>query len=450
MKMSDFLERVSEASKQSILLKLSIIGVLALVLLIPTAMISDLIRERESTKHEAVEDICSKWGGEQTISGPILSIPYVTAVTNSRTGKTTVNRETVYLLPDQFNVDGVSSTETRYRGIYKAILYNTNLELTGQFDLNQLNIPSSVQQEHLDFTKAVLMMGVNDMKGIRQKVQGTFSDTNLELGSGLPTSDIFRSGLQSKIPLDYEKKIIPFKFSLNLNGSRQLNFLPMGKNTHITLKSNWSAPSFCGEFLPVSRDISDTGFKAEWQVQDLNRSFPQAWVGDRCDIHKMKFGVSFYDEVDVYQQSNRTIKYSMMFIIFTFAALFLSEVLCGFSVHPIQYLFIGCAIVMFYALLISFSEHILFDISYLVASISVLVLISGYVKALFKKLQYVLTIFIVLTVLYSFLYLLLQMSDYALLSGTVGLFGLLAVLMFVTRNINWYSVKINQTKSATL
>jgi len=440
--MSDFLERVSEASKQSILLKLSIIGVLALLLLIPTAMISDLIRERESTKHDAVEDICNKWGGAQTISGPVLGIPYVTVITNPRTGKSTRNSETVYLLPDQLNINGKSSTETRYRGIYKAILYNTQLDLTGQFDLNQLNTPSSVQLESLDFSKTVLFMGINDMKGIRQKVQGTFGDTNLELGSGLPTSDLFRSGLQAKTPLNSEKKVIPFKFSLNLNGSRQLDFLPMGKNTHIQLNSNWSAPSFSGEFLPVTREVSNTGFSAEWQVQDLNRSFPQAWIGSRNCITPMKFGVNFYDEVDVYQKSNRTIKYAMMFIIFTFAALFLSEVLCGFSVHPIQYLFIGGAIVMFYALLISFSEHISFDISYLVASISVLILISGYVKALFKKLQYALTISGVLIVLYSFLYLLLQMSDYALLSGTVGLFGLLAILMFVTRNINWYSVKI--------
>ena len=212
------------------------------------------------------------------------------------------------------------------------------------------------------------------------------------------------------------------------------------------MSSNWADPSFNGEFLPETRLITNDGFTSKWQVQDLNRSFPQVWIGTRCDIDKMKFGVSFYDQIDVYQQSYRTIKYAIMFIIFTFAALFLSEIICGFSVHPIQYLFIGCGIVMFYALLISFSEHITFDISYAVSSASVLLLLSGYVKALFKKVQYVMTITGVLTGLYSFLYFLLQMSDYALLSGTIGLFALLGILMFLTRNINWYSAKITPVK----
>ena len=199
--MSDLFNKVTTATQQSILVKLVVIGVLALLLLIPTAMVSDLVNERESTKQEAVDDICSKWGGSQTISGPVISIPYIVTAKNPRTGEQTTNHNTVHLLPEELKIDGESITETRYRGIYKAILYNTQLSITGYFDLDSLHTLSNIQLEHLDFANAVISMGISDMKGIRQKVQGNIGNEAINLGPGLPSKDIFQSGIQSKLPL---------------------------------------------------------------------------------------------------------------------------------------------------------------------------------------------------------------------------------------------------------
>lgn len=445
--MSDFFEKMSRKVRESILMKLMVIGIMTIMLLVPTSMVESLISERQWTKQQAIDEISSNWGEAQTVTGPILSIPYSVISKNSRTGEVSKIKHLVHLLPTKLQIDGKSITKSRYRGIYNAVVYTAGLAMTGHFDFSELANLTDVPLDDLEYDKAVLSLGINDLKGLQERVTGKIGTKDYELKSGVASKHLFRSGINTKLNLTKAIKSLPFSFDMELNGSKQLMFLPLGKDTNVKMISNWANPSFGGSFLPRQRDITEKGFTANWKVQDLNREYPQIWTDNDYRIDCEKFGVTFIEPINVYQQSTRTIKYAVMFIIFTFAALFLCEVLCKFSVHPIQYLFIGCAIVMFYALLISLSEHINFDVSYFIASIGVLAMVSGYVKALFGKLKFVLTIFSVLTVLYGYLYLLLQMSDYALVSGTIGLFALLGVLMYLTRNINWYSLKM-ETKPA--
>ena len=204
------------------------------------------------------------------------------------------------------------------------------------------------------------------------------------------------------------------------------------------------SPSFDGAFLPVSRKISHQGFEAEWKVLDLNRNFPQAWSGSNQNINSSAFGLRLFIAGNIYQQAMRSAKYALLFIVFTFAAIFFSEVANRIIIHPIQYLLIGLTITMFYILLISLSEHLSFGLSYLLACVAVISLIIGYVKCIFNRRDLAATIGVIMIILYVYLYILLQLEDYALLLGAIGLFTVLALIMFKTRKINWYSLKLQE------
>ncbi|MBL7891282.1 MAG: cell envelope integrity protein CreD [Bacteroidia bacterium] len=448
MEKSSFFERLNNWAKRSVTLKLISIGVLILILLIPTSMLTSLIYERQGLRDSAIDEVSSKWGNAQTFGGPVLSIPYTTIIKDDKGQSETVIRY-AHFLPDQIKITGVVTPEKRYRGIYVVVLYSTKLHVTGKFsypDIKALNIPES---SYL-FNDASISLGIPDMKGINEAITFKMNDTSYSFNPGLPTHDIFTSGASFGFEL-LKQGTYTFDFDVNLNGSTSLNFLPFGKETTVSLHSNWDSPKFEGAFLPDTREISTQGFTADWKVLQLNRNYPQQGLGSfispatneyqtPSDYSMASFGVRLLLPIDEYQKAMRSVKYCIMFIIITFLTFFFVEVLNKKRIHPIQYLLVGFAVCLFYVLLLSISEHLKFDSAYLIGCVSILVLITFYAKNVFKNNKLTAIFSALLALLYGFFYSLMQLEDYSLLLGSLGLFIILGTIMYLTRKVDWYGI----------
>ncbi|MCF8069709.1 MAG: cell envelope integrity protein CreD [Desulfobacterales bacterium] len=433
------MKAVSGAIKNSVSFKILSIFILILILLIPSSMVQSLIREREYRSRDVISEISSKWGRSQTLAGPVISIPYKKYF-EDKNGEKTFSIRYMHLLPDDIHIKAELNPEIRYRGIYKAALYNGNIELSGSFpfpDYEKMNIPD----ENIIWESTSISIGISDMRGIKDQIGATFNESKIMMNPGVDTNDVISSGISSRIVIQKQSSKFPFKFMINLNGSQEINFVPVGKETNVSISSTWQDPSFSGEYLPVERSIGEDGFTARWKVLHLNRSFPQFWIGNQYQLAKSAFGVKLFIPVDIYQKSMRTAKYALMFIVFTFMAFFISEVMNRFRVHPIQYLLIGFSIIIFYALLISISEHLNFGGAYFISSISIVGLITGYAGSILKNTKMAVMVGGVMVVLYSYLYTLLQLKDYALLMGSIGLFVVLGLIMYMTRKIDWYNFR---------
>jgi inner membrane protein len=439
---------IKETAKRvgnSVTFKLVTICALILVLLVPTSMVTSLIHERKGRKQGVIDEINYKWGKAQTVTGPVITVPYLKHI-EGKDGKTSTVTRYIHILPDTVDIKSQINPEVRYRSIYKAILYNTTLTIDGIFPrvpLKDLRIPS----ENIEWSGAFISLGITDMRGIKDRIEATFDGTQLSMEPGVETADVIKSGVSADIRLDNTNKSYPFHLALNLNGSRQIHFAPVGKVTTVIADSSWKDPSFGGAFLPIERKVNDQGFSAKWKVLHLNRNYPQHWKGGGHDLCQSTFGVKLFSPVDIYQKSIRTAKYALMFIVFTFLAFLLSEFMDRLRVHPVQYLLIGLAIIIFYTLLLSISEQINFGVAYLISAGAVISLITGYAKAILKKRVVTLMVGGILVILYAYLYILLQLEDYALLMGSIGLFIVLAVIMYLTRKIDWYTSPQETKKS---
>jgi inner membrane protein len=430
------IDRLSQWSRNSVTLKLFTVGFLILLLLIPAQMIKGLVREREGRRAEAVREISSIWAGRQTVSGPVLSVPVRRTVreANGRTYQTTTN---AVFLPDALTVDGNVSTESRYRGIYKITVYNSELTLSGSFPATDFG-GWGVADGDILWDAASVSLGISDLRGVKEDLSITWNGAPKPLDPGIEGAAVLGSGVEARVPLA-QGKPAAFSLRLALKGSEALYFLPLGKTTAVKLHSPWPDPSFKGAFLPESRKISGAGFDAEWKVLHLNRPFPQRWLDTVPSLSEWNFGVELLSPVDQYDLTERSIKYAVLFIFLTFLVFFFIEFLKDKRLHPIQYLLVGAAITIFYLLLLSLSEHMAFWLAYVVASVAVVALIGGYTKGVFDQKRLTALVTATLVLLYGFLYTLLQLEDYALLIGSVGLFATLAVVMYLTRKINWYA-----------
>jgi inner membrane protein len=459
-----FFERFNNWVKSSVMLKLITIGILILLLMIPASMLQSLVNERQSTRDVAVDEITSKWGSNQTIGGAVITIPY-TVIQEDEKGKKSTVIEYAHFLPENLNITGTLTPEKRQRGIYVVMLYNAQLQMKGFFkkpNTDLLKIP----KERFMFSEAFISIGLTDMKGIKKAIRLKINGKDLELNPGIESNDLFASGVSSLINL--EDETINFEAQINLNGSKRIDFLPFGKSTKVTIESSWGTPSFVGASLPDDRQVSDKGFKAIWNELHLNRNYPQQGTGNFVGIAannsenydqnravvaypdgvaaapnvvgelESSFGVKLLLPVDEYQKTMRSTKYNLMFIVITFIAFFFVEILNRKRLHPIQYLLVGFAICLFYVLLLAISEHLSFNWAYLIGCITILTLIIFYTQSVFKNIRITLIFNGILALLYGFFYSLLQLEDYSLLLGSVGLLIILAVVMYLTRNIDWY------------
>jgi len=424
--------------KNSIGLRLAIIAFMSLLLLIPAVLIQVLINERQERRNEAIHEVFSKWGNNQTVAGPVVSIPYDVPV-KTEEGELAYTTNYAHLLPDNLKINAEVYPEKRYRGIYEVVLYTAKLTFQGTLrpdKISTLNIP----EKDLRWAEAIITIGISDLRGIQELVQLNWNSRELLMDPGIETKDIFSSGISTKIEITDKQTECRFSTHITLNGSGSLLFIPLGIETEVKCSSGWNNPSFTGNFLPDSRIVNDDGFEAQWKILHLNRNFPQRWTGTNYNFSSSDFGVDFLIPVDDYQKTMRTAKYAIMFITFTFLSFFLIELLGRKVIHPIQYLLIGFSLLVFYTLLLAFSEHITFNFAYILAGAANILLISAYTRSVLKNNLQTLIILGILLILYGYLYVVLQLQDYALLMGSIGLFIVLALLMFLTRKIDWFSI----------
>ncbi len=433
--------------KNNIYLKVGAIVIITLLLLIPTSLIKDLIIEREVTQRAAIREVSLKWAGEQKIAGPFISIPYHKYVRDfskkDSTEKPVQTTEYIHILPTRLKISGSIDPEKRYRGIYEIVVYNSKFEITGTFDKIDFGTFDIPKKEIL-FDKAEFIIGIDDLRGIEKQIELSWNNINIPFNPGVSSNDVIISGINALITInpDYNSTY-DFRLEINLKGSQLLYFTPVGKVTDINISSEWNNPSFNGAFLPDSREVSAYGFKANWNVLHLYRNYPQSWIGRKHSISDSSFGVDLLLPVDNYQKSYRSIRYAILFIGFTFLAFFFIEVLNNKLIHPIQYILVGIALVVFHTLLLSISEHIKYNFAFIVSAISTLLMISGYVRAFLKSGKLAILVSGILAVLYTFIFVIIQLQDYALLIGSIGLFIILGFVMYLSRKIDWFNLNLN-------
>ena len=428
--------------KDSIVIRIIVSTVIILLLIIPLTMIQSLITERQKYRQTVVKEISQSWADSQIVAGPILSI-----VNNqweeNREGKKILRKNRYYLLPENLDIKSEVYPEKRYRGIYEVIIYRTDIKISGSFDLNNLqkvkyeNLIQNPKEEYVSFN-------ITDLKGIEDTILLKWNGEVKEVNPGLRDREIFKNGFFSDVEIGNGIKKYNFELTLHLKGSENLQFIPIGKITEVHMSSDWSNPSFTGEFLPSSRNLSSNGFSSEWKINQFNRNYPQEWYNVTYDLYPSSFGVKLLIPVDEYQKTMRTSKYGILIILLTFVSFFLIEIFNKKPLHPIQYLLIGLSQIIFYSLLLALSEYMLFEYSYLISSMLVIGLISFYTKNIYSKTSLGISIGGMLILFYGFMYTILQLQDYSLLLGNLALFIILACIMFLTRKINWYEVLSNR------
>lgn len=434
-----FFEKHNHQIQSSITIKLIVTGVLFLIMLIPVSMVKSLIHERESRREKTIQEVSSKWGESQTITGPVLSIPYKSYY-KDKNDKVIETISYSHFLPNELNIEGKINPEIRYRGIYEVIVYKSDLIFKGSF-LSPDFVDWNVNDKDIMWKDTFISIGIPDMRGIEDYIELKCNNEVFPLNPGIETKDVIESGISARYPIKNKSNAIKFSFNMKLNGSKLMYFVPLGRETKVKLSSDWNTPSFDGAFLPDTRDVSDKGFTADWKVLHLNRNYPQKWLGSSFNVISSAFGVKLLIPVDQYQKSMRTAKYASMFISLTFLIFFFVEILNKKRIHPVQYILVGLALCIFFTLLLSISEHISFDLSYIISSLAVVLLISGYSKSIFKNNPLTVLMAGVLIILYGFIYTILQLEDYALLLGSIGLFIVITIVMYLSRKIDWYALE---------
>ncbi len=441
--------------REGVMWQIATIGLLIVGLLVPLMMISGVITERQNHKDEVTNQIATTWGSDQLVIGPILAVPYKKVVSSEDSaGKkhTQTSIETAYLLPKKYSVKSNLKSEVRYRGIYKSVVYTSNFAGSGEFDLRELRDirELKIPVENFVWEDAFVLVNIPQPKTIQTAPDLQWNGKGVEVFPGTHNSSLFDFGLYSPVSCKPDTQVVPFSIKLSLKGSNSFSLVPIGKQNSLEIASDWDTPSFTGSISPTSREISKQGFTALWQVPYFARKYSQTFdstmIGannPRTMLEDSKVGVDLIVPIDFYRQSDRATKYGILFLVLTFSTYFLIGIIGKFRVHPFQYLLVGCALCLFYLLLVALAELIGFNWAYLNASLSVVISITLYSRAILaKKGHFQLVVAGLLSVLYAYLFILLQLEDYSLLFGAIGLFAVLTAIMYVTRNIDWYNTQV--------
>lgn len=423
-----------EQAPKSYGFKLLILGVMALILFLGTFLVRSLISERQDHRSSAVHFFESSWGKEQTISGPFLSIPY--RVRNNE-GKTLI--QYAYLMPKLVKLDCEVAAEQRSKGIYDVQLYKAHQTYEGSFDLSELNNVSLPSNDFL-WEKSSICFGFSDASAFDKLDLLKVNGQSMELAPGLPSKDVMENGFSTNISLQGISSFT-FQAKMSVRGTERISFIPVGKTSDISVRSNWASPDFFGKNIPEKKpETGDTGFSGNWKLQHLNRSFPQSWAGKAYDIQEDAVGVGLMNPVDNYVQSERIVKYALLVIGLVFTIFFFMEMLNGRAIHPLQYLLVGFALSLFYSLMVALSEHLAFVAAYWIAAGMTILLIALYLKSVLGEMKLALFSGLSITAIYGFMYMLLLQEDYALLIGNIGLFVVLAMVMYFSRKVQWGKV----------
>lgn len=426
------------------LIELVILAALAGGLMIALAMIRSVIEERAQRAGSVRAEIASSWGQNQTIGGPVLIVPFRIRYLDAQ-GRPQVVINKARFLPERLVTRGAVLPELRHRGIFETVLYRADLKIEGVFQRPDFS-GWEVAPDDILWSEAVLTIGITDLRGLRGNPVLRWNDSAVPFSGGSADPRLWPAGLTAHVALPAPQSGVeryPFAIDVRVNGSEAVSFLPLGGETIVELSSPWSAPSFGGAFLPESRAVNASGFTARWSISSLARSYPQKLRdGDEYNnalpaIGASSFRVGLFAPVGGYQQTERSTKYGALFIVLTFLTFFLYELLSPVTLHPVQYFLVGGALCLFYLLLLSISEQTSFGFAYAIASVATIGLISAYASALLRSRVRVAGLTAVLGLLYGYLYVLLQLEDWALLMGSIGLFLILALVMYTTRKVDW-------------
>lgn len=439
METKDFFQDKQKSINWQITFKVFIVGIIAIALLIPKFMILELISERQTTANLTALDVMEKWSRSQTVRGPVLALPYVERNFDKNGKEISTEIQECYILPKSLNIKGEILPENRKISIYETTVYESDIKVNGHFDIADfydLKIPAN----DVLWEKAKILVSINDLRGITEHISLLWNGATYSFTPGMENHIIGNNGISLTLPnlstTDFPGE---FQFTLHLKGSESLSFAPLGEITEVLLNSTWNDPGFTGNFLPADHSITNEGFTANWKILHFNRNFPQEWKKDEYNVTDADFGVKLVNVADHYQKSSRSAKYAILIILFTFLSFFLNEIITKQKVHPFQYILVGFAVLVFYLLLLSIAEQLGFNLAYLISSVSVIILVLFYTRTFLKTWLNAIIQTLILTFSFGFIFVLMQLETLALLVGSIGLFVVLALTMFFTRKINWYT-----------
>lgn len=429
-------------------IRVIIVGVIAIVMLIPLVMMQGVVDERNGLYSNVLHDIANTWGGQQLLQGPILVVPFIEKHVSKETikdefGKEKVKTKTKYLtmyaihLPKELKIDVDLVEQHRKRGIYKSLVYEADLTLSGSF--NKLDIQSMSDHIHrIDWEKAYLVLGLSDTRAINEVSTLNWNGNDIGYSPGTKVTELLSHGFHASLKgLNAETEQHLFNTKISINGSQGFRFAPFGENTTVDMTSSWPHPSFQGMTLPAHYEITADGFTSSWMIPHLARNYPQTWVYGNENYHLSEFiaGVDLFEPVFLYSKVTRAVKYGILFVGLTFLTFLIFELTTKTRLHYVQYGLIGVALTLFYLVLLSIAEHTAFLTAYVVAATINIGLITIYTGTALKNWIRAGVVFALLSALYAVLYSLLQLEDYALLMGTMLLLSVLMILMYVTRNL---------------
>ena len=432
---------------QSNTAKMIMVGALTLFLLIPLSLVQDLISERSQRKNEVIAEVNSTWGENINFYGPILKVPFKeeteTTYIDSKTNQTSIQKTTsinyAYFFPEELqNKTKVEKVSDIKRSLYNPIVFKADMSFNGNFE--NLNFEKlGIKKENIVWEKAAIIIKTTNLKSIKSDLKIKVNGSNYSMESKTDEGDNTFGTLETSSFNITDISKIDFNYNMKYNGSNSVQFIPIGKTTSTSLDANWDSPSFIGDFAPndTTKAISKDAFHADWKVLHINRAFAQQHIGIIPHLESYAYGVKLIETVDQYQQNERASKYGFLVIGLTFLIFFLIQTISKIGIHIFQYTMIGLALIMFYTLLISITEHSSFTIAYIIAAISVIIMLILYSISVLKNKKFPLFIGAALTVLYSFIFVIIQLESYALLVGSIGLFLILGSVMYFSRKIDW-------------
>ena len=442
--------------------KIIFLFVFTILLWIPLILIGNLINDRGKLYKQTITNIGNEWGKSQKIIAPVITISYTdTSINNKDSVSNASNTKAVAvvpverkfaILPEELNATIEMKDEVRQRGIYNATVYNANVKLKGYFSAKILKEDRKVL--------GCISIGLTDTKALIKINKFKIGDMDLEAMSGTMAAPLITNGISGQLGPEHNntmnKEKIPFEIDIDFRGSRDISILPLGKKNHFEIKSNWKSPSFSG-VLPTERTIDNNGFSAVWEVSNLIRNYPQI-----IDINNDQFSdfyqdgvvyneyddettysdnndentivkVALFDSVTSYTQIYRACNYGILFIGMSLVVVFIFEIVSKKAAHYVQYGVVGFSLVIFYLLLLSLSEHIGFEWSYLVSSLAIVIPNSLYITGMTSSKKFGIGMFIFLSGIYAILFSILRMEQYALLTGSLLILAVLYAVMYLTK-----------------
>lgn len=421
--------------------KCLLIGVITLVFWMISLTIMSIVNDRSRLSEETQTEIAETWSGKQEFIGPLLCVPVYDDAVNFSKPYTCM-----YVLPERIEINSDIESETLHRGIFDASVYRTSVSGKGVFNLKEMsatgNVAGNKNIVRYDWSNVQIITSIGDKRGIEDSPKFLIGDKSFELNQHFnnygnsslrPVTGYYKDAVCGIVDLTsmVGQEEVSFELSAELKGSEELDIAPIGKNTAISMRGNCKDPSFNGFLLPSSREVTENGFSATWKISSLNRNdVDQVLYSADLNYEFQTVGTRLLIKGGQYTQTDRALKYAFLVILLSLAAVFVSEMCVKSEINVLSYLLIGAALVLFYLMLLSFSEWIGFSSSYFLSALLILGMITLYLKAILKKNNIAMAACSFMALVDVFIYVLLSIASMALLVGTLGLFVILGVAMF--------------------